>query len=143
MLERRSIGVALALALLVSAGLALACSRGGDKAEGQFPSYVYASAMSLESYKAAVSLPTEVTTQMPCYCGCADFATPHRHLLDCFINPDGTYTDHASGCDLCGKILLDVAAQHGQGVSIQEIRANIDAKYTVYGKPTDTPLVTE
>ena len=141
MFLKKAVVLALALALLGSTGLALACSKSSAKTE--FPSYVYASALSLESYKAAVSLPTEVTTQMPCYCGCADFATPHRHLLDCFVNPDGAYTDHASGCDLCGKILLDVAAQHKQGVSIKEIRANIDAKYSVYGKPTDTPLVTE
>jgi hypothetical protein len=141
MLVKKAIVIWLALALLGSAGLA--CSKGGGKAQNEFPSYVYASALSLESYKTAVSLPREVTTQMPCYCGCADFPTPHRHLLDCFINPDGTYTDHASGCDLCGKIVLDVAAQHKQGLSIKEIRANIDAKYSVYGKSTDTPLLAE
>jgi len=138
---KKAVVLGLALALLGSAGLA--CSKEGSKAQTDFPSYVYASALSLESYKAAVSLPREVTTQMPCYCGCADFSTPHRHLLDCFFNPDGTYTDHASGCDLCGKILLDVAAQHKQGKSIKEIRANIDAKYSVYGKPTDTPFLAE
>jgi len=141
MLVKKAIVIGLALALMGSAGLA--CSKGGDKAQTDFPSYVYASALSLDSYKAAVSLPKELTTQMPCYCGCADFPTPHRHLLDCFINPDGSYTDHASGCDLCGKIILDAAALHKQGKSIKEIRANIDDKYSVYGKSTDTPLLAE
>lgn len=137
MFARRTIVCTILLAAL--APLALACS--GDKSEAKFPSYVYASALSLESYKAALALSESVTTQIPCYCGCADLPTPHRHLRDCFINPDGSFTDHASGCDLCGKIVLDVQEMHRKGVSLKEVRAAIDAKYSVYGNPTDTPKV--
>ncbi len=143
MIMQRAMAIALLVALVAGAGAAVACSKGVGKAEADFPSFVYASELSLKSYRTAMEMPESVRTQIPCYCGCAGFPTPHRYLKDCFLNPDGTYTDHASGCDLCGKIALDAAAQHEEGKALKEIRANIDAKYSEYGRPTDTPAVTE
>lgn len=131
------------LALGLAALALVACSRGGGQGETEFPSFVYASALSLESYRAAVALPPEVSTSIPCYCGCASSSPPHRHLRDCFIKPEGGYTDHAAGCDLCGKIALDALQAYQQGVPLKEIRAMVDAKYAEYGTPTETPPVLE
>ena len=117
--------------------LAAACARGPAE---EFPSFVYAASSSLEAYRAAASVPAEVTTHIPCYCGCATSQAPHRHLRDCFYKPEGGYTDHAAGCDLCGKIMADVKTEFEQGKDVKTIRADIDAKYAAYGAPTDTPI---
>ncbi|MDO8751430.1 MAG: PCYCGC motif-containing (lipo)protein [Dehalococcoidia bacterium] len=133
---RKAAKIGLALILLGIVGVA--CSGGQQE---KFPAFVYASALSLESYRAATSLPQEVLTSVPCYCGCATAPEPHMSLLDCFYNRDGSYSDHAAGCDLCGKILLDAQAAHQGGKDLKAIRAIIDSKYAVYGTPTDTPPV--
>lgn len=128
--------------LLTSAlifGAAAGCSSSNQK---EFPSFVYASSMSLQSYQAAVSLPKDVMTSMPCYCGCATLLKPHKDLYDCFFNEDGTYNDHAASCDLCGKIALDVQKMYKEGKDLRTIRATIDSTYSVYGQPTDTPPIT-
>lgn len=116
------------------------CGQGGG--EAPFPAFVYSTAVSLEAYRAAVALPPGVMEAIPCYCGCSGLAPAHRHLKDCFFLPEGGFTDHASGCDLCGKIALDVQEAYQQGVALKEIRQGIEAKYAVYGAATDTPPVT-
>ena len=131
-----------ALALLLVPLLA-ACGKGSAAKENQFPSFVYATSLSLESYKAAASLPDQVITQIPCYCGCQAVPSTHRNLKDCFYKEDGSYNDHAAGCDICGKIAIDAAAGIKDGKGLKLIRASIDSKYAVYGKPTDTPPVQE
>ena len=130
----------MGLAVVFFGVIAAACS--GKQSEG-FPSFGYGTALSLESYRAAASLPREVETKMPCYCGCEGDPTRHMSLWDCFYNQDGSYSDHAAGCDLCGKIVLDVKSEYDKGKSLKEIRAMIDSKYSVYGKPTNTPPVEE
>lgn len=130
--------VALLLAILPLAG---ACGgSSADKAGTEFPSYVYASAFSLQSYRTAVRVQNALT-QMPCYCGCEAKPSEHKNLKECFIKPDGSYNDHAAGCDVCGKEAIDVAKALDEGKSLPEVRAMIDAKYAVYGKGTDTPPV--
>lgn len=129
-------GIGLGLALLVAVGIA--CSAGESE---EFPSFVYGSALSLDSYRAAAALPAEVTSNLPCYCGCGTLEPPHRHLRDCFYTPDGSYNDHAASCDLCGRILLDAEHAYGEGQALHTIRAMIDEKYAAYGQPTDTPPV--
>lgn len=120
-----------------------ACSKGSGQGSTEFPPFVYASAMSLASYQAAVALPAEITTRIPCYCGCASSSPAHRDLRDCFFKPEGGYTDHAAGCDLCGKIALDVLRAYQQKTPLKEIRAMVDDKYAEYGTSTQTPPVTE
>ncbi|MBI4234339.1 MAG: hypothetical protein HY686_07860 [Chloroflexi bacterium] len=132
--------LALALLLVLLVG---ACGKGSNTGASRFPDYVYATSLSLESYRAAASLPDRVITQMPCYCGCEAAPSRHRDLKDCFYLADGSYNDHAAGCDLCGKIATDVAAGLKKGKSLKEIRSSIDGTYAVYGRPTETPPVQE
>jgi len=118
------------------------CAAGSPASSGQkFPSFVYASAVSLEAYRIAVAMP-EVLAVLPCYCGCAKplaGQAPHKNLKECFIAPDGSFNEHAAGCDLCGKEAVDAARWRKEGQSLREIRAAIDRKYREYGEPTDTP----
>src|SRR3990170_8072551 len=95
----------MVLGVMVVAVALVVVSCGGGSArpagEKDFPSFVYGSALSLESYGAAVRHQDELK-RIPCYCGCGE-ANDHASLKECFIKPDGTYDSHAAGCDVCGK----------------------------------------
>ncbi|MBI4336303.1 MAG: hypothetical protein HY683_00540 [Chloroflexi bacterium] len=134
--------LAMALGSLVlvalSVGLA-ACSRGAES----FPSFVYATSSSLESFRAAASLPHEVMNGVPCYCGCKSSTPPHQSLHDCFYNADGSYATHAAGCDLCGRIAVDTRNEFVKSTPLRQIRELIDTTYSSYGPGTDTPPVGE
>jgi hypothetical protein len=128
----------LGLLLVLVLPIVAACS-GGDK--DSFPSFAYASSQSLESYRAAASLPRDVLESIPCYCGCVNSEPAHHHLRDCFYEADGSYSEHAASCDLCGKIVFDVRDSHEKGDALVDIRHQIDSGYSVYGRPTETPPV--
>lgn len=80
----------------------------------------------------------DMARQIPCYCGCGR-ALGHRNLLDCFVIKSGVYSDHASGCMVCGNEANDVKRLTDEGRSQGEIRDWIDSEYSKYGAPTDTP----
>lgn len=109
----------------------------------EFPDYVQqASHRVQEGYLFAVEHP-DMLTHQPCYCGCG--AMGHVNSLDCFVQEfkdDGTiiYDYHASGCGICVDIALDVKRLSEAGKSQLEIRRYIDATYSSFGPPTDTPL---
>ncbi len=126
-------------ALLLSACAALGETNEPDTRDAHFPTFVYDSALSLKAYKIAVRIPN-LLFSIPCYCDCGR-ASGHKSLHDCFFNADGTFNDHASGCEVCGLEALDIAKWQGQGKSLKEIRTMIDAKYAAYGHATDTPAV--
>lgn len=109
--------------------------------EPRFPSFVYSSAATLDSYRAAAALPPQVTTRIPCYCGCAAPAEGHRYLRDCFYQADGSLARHAAGCDICGQIAGDVQSAYEKGMALKDIRTLIDSKYSKFGTSTDTPPV--
>src|SRR3990172_12739596 len=129
------------LALVALAVLVSACSNAAQGQEG-LPSFAYNSRESLEGYRFAAAN-QELLSQLPCYCGCVNLSggQSHKSLKNCYIKEDGTFDDHASSCDLCNKIALDVKAWQKSGLSVKEIRAQVDQKYEEYGKPTDTPPV--
>ncbi len=135
---RRHLRLGLGVAVL-AAFLLAACAPAGRAAGDDFPAFVYGSASSLEGYRIAKSQP-EVLAQMPCYCGCAK-VNKHHSLKECFIKPDGTYDDHAAGCDVCVKEALDVVKWQKEGKGLAEVRRLLDEKYQDYGQPTDTPPV--
>lgn len=63
-----------------------------------------------------------------CYCGC-EAMLEHRHLLDCFVRPDGQWERHAVGCGICQVEAREVLAGRAAGTPLDEIIADIDATY--------------
>lgn len=101
----------------------------------EMPQQVQRAAVSVqEAYRFAVANP-EVDGAIPCYCGCGGMG--HRSNYACFVKSvDGgqiTFDGHALGCSICVDIALDARRLMGEGKSVQEIRAYVDATYAKYG----------
>lgn len=138
---------ALVLALLLS--LLAGCSSGKRSimlaADETLPAFLAAATPRVrEAYRFAAANPHELE-HYPCYCGCGKMG--HTSNLSCYINisstsADGTitYDEHANGCGICVDITQDVMRLTQAGQSAWEIRAYVDAQYSPFGPPTDTPL---
>jgi hypothetical protein len=70
-----------------------------------------------------------------CYCGCEEFLD-HRHLLDCFVRPDGGWERHATGCAVCLAEARDVIDLRATGTPIDEVVRQIDDRYGAITAPT-------
>ena len=88
----------------------------------------------------------DLLDRIPCFCGCV--ASGHRSVLSCFViefATDGTpiWTDHSFGCEMCVHIAREVMLMATVGMSIRDIRAEIDSRYA-HGvhPPTKTPRPT-
>ena len=84
----------------------------------------------------------DLLKNIPCYCGCV--REGHRSNLNCFVTefrPGGTpvWTDHSFSCAMCVHIAREVMLMSTQGMSVQQIRQEIDDRYRVFGEPTKTP----
>lgn len=75
--------------------------------------------------------------EVRCYCGC-EAMLEHRHLLDCFVRPDGGWERHAVGCGICQAEARDVLAARAAGTPLDDIIADIDATYGQITLETDT-----
>lgn len=125
-------GIFLGVTLLGSGG----SERVATDGEVQFPDFVYSSASVEYGYRLAVDN-QDLMAHLPCYCGCGKLPDDaHRNLLDCFINDDGTFDAHASGCTVCIDIANDGVSWRANGSSIDEVRSLVDEKYQSYGPPT-------
>ncbi len=62
--------------------------------------------------------------EIPCYCGCEQ-TLGHRNLEDCFVNADGDWDAHASGCAVCSQEALAAREQLDAGVAIGDVRQSI------------------
>lgn len=91
-------------------------------------------AVQQELYRAAAADP-EAFEAVRCYCGCEAFLD-HRHLLDCFVHPDGGWERHATGCGVCLAEARDVIALRADGAPISEIARHIDDRYGAITAPT-------
>ena len=109
------------------------------------PDYVrQADARVQEAYRYALERP-DVIRWMPCFCGCASMQ--HRSNLDCFLRARMTagavaFEEHASYCDVCVQTALLARQRIGEGRSLAEIRAEVDATFGgngIPGTPTDLP----
>lgn len=78
-------------------------------------------------YEAAAA-DEEAMTQVRCYCGCESFLD-HRHLLDCFVRPDGGWERHATGCAVCIAEAEDVLEMRANGDDLDVIIERIDRRY--------------
>jgi hypothetical protein len=142
--------VAPAVLLPALAVIAFSVLTGGSGKEqearvtpSEFPEFVYSSPGVERGYRLAVEN-QQLFARMPCYCGCGAMPEdPHRNLLDCFIDDDGSFDSHASGCDVCLDIAGDVTQWRAEGKSVAETRSLVDTKYQGYGPSTSTGPVVE
>lgn len=86
----------------------------------------------------------EILSYIPCYCGCERVG--HKANHDCFVksrDAQGHVTQwdtHGMGCAVCLGVGRQVMAMFNKGMSVQEIRAEIDRTYgTHYTSHTPTP----
>lgn len=91
-----------------------------------------------EAYQFAVANP-EITQAIPCYCGCG--AMGHISNYSCFVAEeaaDGTLTfdEHALGCGICVDIAQDTMRLLDEGMSVDQIFADINGRYARFGPPT-------
>ncbi len=90
-----------------------------------------------EAYQFAVANP-DVTTQIPCYCGCGGMG--HTSNYTCFVADDSggqiAFDDHALGCSICVDIAQDTMRLLDEGKSVDEIFTYVDNAYSRFGPPT-------
>jgi len=85
-------------------------------------------------------------SHIPCYCGCAAYATPHKSLAECFIKEKAasgelTFTDHSLTCSLCQEAAQMTLEGQSKGTPLKETRMTIFEKLKRTGIWTDTPPV--
>jgi hypothetical protein len=90
------------------------------------------------AYRFAAAAP-DVLQQLPCYCGCGPMG--HTSNYACFWDELGNFDPHALGCGICVDIAEDARRGLQQGLSLADIRSQVDADYSRFGPPTDTPPV--
>jgi hypothetical protein len=73
-------------------------------------------AIARPGYRIAKEKPA-LLTQMPCFCYCDRFG--HSSLYTCFE------TNHAEQCEVCLSEAVEADQMDRQGMSVEEIRANI------------------
>ncbi|MFV1948448.1 MAG: PCYCGC motif-containing (lipo)protein [Anaerolineales bacterium] len=93
-----------------------------------------------QAYQFAVNNP-EVLKEIPCYCGCGGMG--HTSNYACYIKDDTSPDDlvfdgHALGCSICVDITQDTMDMLDQGMSLPEIRVEIDNIYSAFG-PSNMP----
>lgn len=82
----------------------------------------------LVHYEGAADHP-DVFSEVPCFCGC-EAMLEHRHLLDCFVRPDGDgWEAHATGCGVCLGEAEQVLALIADGVPPDEIVEQVVAEW--------------
>ncbi len=142
--RRKSIVLAsasLVLAAGLAAGWGLLGLPGVGQSSGGFPSFVYYLPEGERGYRLATEQP-RLFSQLACYCGCGAFADePHRNLLDCFMEDDGSFEPHASGCSLCLDIAFDGVEWQAQGKSPAEVQLLVDEEYATYGPRTRQEVI--
>lgn len=89
-------------------------------------------------YRMAEDRP-ELFAGIPCFCGC-DAMLDHRHLLDCFVRPDGSgWEAHAAGCGVCLGEAQQVADLLAAGETDHDaIRSAVVAQWSDPYTNTDT-----
>ncbi len=92
------------------------------------PAFVCPSEESVDAYRLEAER-GHLFTRMPRFCGCTNLPRdPHKSLLDCFIDEDGTFDRRAAVCGLRIAIALDAADWQDEGARIAEVRKGIDEK---------------
>ncbi len=92
------------------------------------------------AYQFAVENP-QILKEIPCYCGCGSMG--HTSNYACYVKDDTSPDDlvfdgHALGCSICVDITQDTMDMLDQGMSLAEIRIEIDSIYSAFG-PSNMP----
>ena len=74
------------------------------------------------AYQVAKDKP-DLLEKMACYCGCMKSVENHANNLECFAD------NHGVGCALCRRIALDASALQDKGMSVENIKKEIDSRY--------------
>jgi hypothetical protein len=136
----------LIVILLVLSGASLAgCGADAHPVEmadmGAMPPAVQqAPAVVRDAYRFAAAN-AGVLKQLPCYCGCGGMG--HTSNYNCFWQDNGQVDTHALGCGICVDIAQDARRGLSRGLSMAEIRGQVDADYSRFGPPTDTAPVAQ
>lgn len=126
------------LAILLST-LVAACGPADDGRD--WPAEIRAApAVVRQAYAYAHDHPDELKA-LPCYCGCGNIG--HTSNYACYIagtdeSGEIVYDNHALACSICVDITLDAQRLLGEGRTLGEVRAQIDAKYSPFG-PSNMP----
>lgn len=83
---------------------------------------------------------------VPCYCGCAIYAHPHKSLAECFIKSkaaDGSleFTDHSVTCSQCQEAAQMTVDGMMKGTPLKDIRAAVFKQLNYTQIWTDTPPI--
>jgi hypothetical protein len=144
--SKRYFVITIVSLLIISIGTA-GCRGNGAQATGhsfalapmsEMPEAVQQAPLTVqEAYQFAVANP-EVTSQIPCYCGCG--AMGHTSNYACFVADDRngqiTFDNHALGCSICVDIAQDTMRLLDEGRSVDEIFTYVDNAYARFGPPT-------
>jgi hypothetical protein len=114
-----------------------------DPTRGIWPDQYHAAPQPVRDAYAWAATHENVLRYIPCYCGCG--ANGHASNYDCFVRgrqADGWITMdlHGLGCGTCVSITLESAAMVDKGLSVRQIRAAIDSRWSATGPATRTPL---
>lgn len=107
------------------------------------PEYVHAAHPDTRTAYAYALARPDVLQWLPCYCGCVGMG--HGSNLDCFLEPreNGApiaFEQHASVCDVCVRTALLAQRMIGDGRTMIEIRAAVDAEFGGLAPGTETEL---
>lgn len=147
------------LLVLVGAGLAMACTS-GDQTRPRptataiaplaahplrdiWPIEYRSAPQPVRDAYAWAAMHENILRYIPCYCGCG--ANGHKNNYDCFVSAQAangwiTMDLHGLNCGTCVSIALETAAMTAKGVTLRQMRAAIDARWSKTGPSTPTPL---
>jgi hypothetical protein len=127
--------------LVAGAGLSGCASQPQLPGSSELPgSFAGAPLVVRQAYAYAHDHP-DVLKALPCYCGCGTIG--HTSNYDCYIagiddSGELVYDGHALACSICVDITLDARRLLDQGLSLEEVRAQIDVRYSPFG-PSNMP----
>lgn len=119
----------------------------GNPAAGIWPAFVAsAPAQTKQAYAYAAQHP-EILQYIPCYCGCGSpsHGGGHADNARCYVVSRGAngwmvLEPHATTCGTCVGITLDTKSWLVAGLSLKDVRARIDQKWSAAGPSTPTKL---
>ena len=102
--------------------------------ESQLPAYAKKTSEMKEAYIFAKEHP-DALQGVKCYCGCMntikedDDRLHTRGVIDCFLEPNGSYEIHGSNCPLCVKEALRVKELVANRIPKDKIITLIDSEF--------------